>query len=302
MIQGLIYSVISALAFASLAVLVKLGYNAGLSGSEMMQYRFSYAVVILGVVMLVRDRSLLVITRSGLARCALLGLVIYWLQTTCFVRALETIPASTTALILYFYPVTVTLLSAVFLKMKLDRVVGGSLALVLGGCCLVFYDAFLKEADPVGLLYAVGAMCFFSCYLLLVQVLLIKIRPLTATFYVMLFAAVSFTATGNPAAWLDPNRDRILIGLCLGILPGVVAVAFLYMAVEKVGSAYASIFSSIEPVATLAAAAVLLDENVVLLQVGGAALIVLGIIIPNLHRLTFKKRLTDHSATGNEHP
>lgn len=291
MFQGLVFAVISAVAFGSLAVLVKLGYDAGLSGSEMMQYRFTYAVVVLGTFMLLRDRSLLAISRSGLARCALLGLVVYWLQTTCFVRALETIPASTAALILYFYPVSVTLLSAVFLGMKLDRVVIGSLALVLGGCCLVFYDAFLKEANPAGLLYAVGAMGFFSCYLLLVQVLLRKLKPLTATFYVMLFAAVSFTLSGDPAAWLSLTWERVVYGVSLGVVPGVVAVSFLYMAVEKVGSAFASIFSSVEPVVTLAGAAILLGEQVALLQIGGTALIILGIVIPNLRALLLRRRV-----------
>jgi drug/metabolite transporter (DMT)-like permease len=71
----------------------------------------------------------------------------------------------------------------------------------------------------------------------------------------------------------------------------VFAVTFLYLAIEKVGSAYASIFSSIEPVATLAAAALLLEENVVLLQVGGAALIVAGIVLPNLQLLRAGKAL-----------
>ncbi|MFH1915337.1 MAG: DMT family transporter [Pseudomonadota bacterium] len=291
MLQGLVYAVISGVAFGSLAVLVKLGYGAGLSGGEMMQYRFTFAALILGLVLLVRDRSLLAVSRVGLAWCALIGMVIYWLQTSCFVRALETIPASTAALILYFYPVTVTLLSALIFRMKLNRLVLGSLTLVVAGCCLVFYDAFLKEADPAGLLYAVGAMCFFTCYLIVVQRVLRDIRPLTATFYVMLFAGVSFNLTGDPTAWLSPTWERMAFGLSLGILPGVVAVAFLYMAVEKVGSAYASIFSSIEPVVTLAGAALLLGENVVLLQIAGTALIITGVVIPNVRALALRRQV-----------
>jgi len=136
----------------------------------------------------------------------------------------------------------------------------------------------------------VGAMVFFSCYLVLVQVLLKDIKPLTATLYVMLFAAVSFSLSGNPAAWLNQSWEEFTIGLALGIFPGVVAVTFLYMAIEKIGSAYASIFSSIEPIVTLAAAAIFLDENVVLLQIGGAILIILGIVIPNARALTFKRK------------
>lgn len=291
MIQGLIYALISATAFGAMAILVKLGYNAGLSGGEMMQYRFVYASLILGGYLAIKDRSLLRISWRSLGKCAFLGMVVYWLQTSCFVRGLATIPASTAALVLYVHPVTVALLSALFLKMKIDRYVTLTLTLVMGGCCLVFYDAFLKEIDPVGLLYATGAMVFFSCYLVLVQVLLKGLKPFTATFYVLLFAAVSFSISGDPSAWLNPTAERLSIGLALGVFPGVVAVTFLYLSIEKVGSAYACIFSSVEPIVTLAAAVVFLDENVVLLQLGGALLIIMGIVIPNLRAIMIRNRL-----------
>lgn len=293
MIQGLIYSIISAFAFGSMAILVKLGYNAGMSGSEMMQYRFTYAVLILLVVLFLKDRTLLKISRISLVKCALLGFVVYWLQTTCFVQALATIPASTASLVLYGHPVAVTLLSAFFLKMKLDRIVFFSLILVMIGCCLVFYDAFLKAVDPAGLMYASGAMIFFSCYLVLVQVLLKDLKPLTATFYVMLFAAIAFTMTGNLNGWLELDGNSFVIGLSLGVFPGVIAVTFLYLAIEKIGSAYACIFSSVEPVVTLAAAAAFLNENVVFLQIGGAMLIIAGIVIPNTHAVILRRKFID---------
>lgn len=291
MIQGLIYAIISATAFGAMAVLVKLGYQAGMSASEMMQCRFTYATLFLGILLLIKDRSLLRISRSGLWRCAFIGLVIYWLQSTCFVTALATIPASTAALILYVHPVTVTLLSWAFFKMRIDRFVTLTLVLVMAGCCLVFYDAFLREVDGTGLLYAVGAMAFFSCYLMLVQVLLKGIGPLTATLYVMLFAAVAFTVTGEPSAWLHQNATTALIGLTLGLVPGLIAVTFLYLSIEKVGSAYACIFSSIEPVVTLLGAALVLGESVVWLQVLGTAMIILGIVIPNARALVLERRL-----------
>jgi len=291
MIQGLIYSIISAFAFGSMAILIKIGYNAGMTGGEMMQYRFTYAVLIMFVALLIKDKSLLKISRAGLGKCAFIGLVIYWLQTSCFVYALATIPASTASLVLYVHPVTVTLISALFLKMKIDRIVTFSLALVMTGCCLVFYDAFLKEVDMTGLMYGIGAMAFYSCYLVLVQVLLKDMKPLTATFYVMLFASVSFTLTGDPSAWLHSTWDHAAIGFALGVLPGVIAVAFLYIAIDKIGSTYTCIFSSVEPVVTLAAAAIFLNENIALLQIGGAALIIAGIIVPNARALMVKNQL-----------
>ena len=266
MIRGLIYSLISAAAFGSMAILVKLGYSASMTGPVMMQFRFTFAVLFLLAILLIKDRTLLRISLSDLGKCAFLGLVVYWCQTTCFVSALETIPASTTALVLYGHPMLVTLLSAYFLKMKIDRTVIASLFLVMIGCCLVFYDAFLREADGIGLLFAAGAMVVFSLYLILVQVLIKGVKPLTATFYVMLFAAVSFTLSGDFSAWGRLTTEQTVIALALGLIPGVIAVTLLYEAIERIGSAYACIFSSVEPIITLCAAVIFLDEKVVFLN------------------------------------
>ena len=286
MLKGLVYALVSAAGFGSIGILVKLGFQAGMTGDVMMQLRFSYAVLIMAVLIFIKDRSQLLISRSGLLRCAFIGVVVYWLQTTLLVESLALIPASTAILTLYVHPVVVTLLSWVFLKMRMDKYVAASLALVMGGCCLVFYDAFLREVNATGLLLAVGAMVCFSVYLILVQVLLKGLKPLTATLYVMLFAGAAFTVSGDPAAWLTQTGETFAIGMALGVLGGVVAVTFLYLAIEEIGSAYACIFSSIEPVVALIGAAMFLDETIVLLQMGGAALIIAGIVLPNARNLT----------------
>jgi drug/metabolite transporter (DMT)-like permease len=282
MLRGLVYAVISAACFGSMAILVKFGYSAGMDGAVMMQMRFTLAVVMLFFYLLVKSPRMLRISLRDLAKCAFLGLVVCWMQTSCFVYSLETIPASTAALVLYGHPIAVTLLSSQFLRMRINRMVVLSLVLVMTGCCLVFYDAFLREVNGTGLAYALGAMATFSIYVILVQVLLKGLRPLTATFYVIGFAAVSFTVSGDIHAWGSMNLEQAGIGLALGFFPGLLAATLQYTAIEKIGSAYACIFSSVEPVITLAAAAVFLGEPVVWLQIWGAVLIILGIIAPNL--------------------
>ncbi|KAB1443435.1 DMT family transporter [Pseudodesulfovibrio senegalensis] len=291
MIQGLAYSVISAISFGMLVIFVKLGYRLGLDAVTMLQYRFTFGVTILFLWLLFRAPDQLRAKRKTVFRCGLIGIFIYPLQSICFASAAKYIPASTTALILYFYPVAVTLLSALFFGMRIDRTVVVSLMLVLGGCTLVFYDAFLQQMNPTGIALAFGAMATFSVYLIVVQALLRDEQPLRATLYVLLFACITYNVAGGPQAYSQLTLQTMPIAFGLGLIACVFAVTFLYLAIEKVGSAYASIFSSIEPVATLAAAALLLEENVVLLQVGGAALIVAGIVLPNLQLLRAGKAL-----------
>lgn len=290
MIRGLIYSVVSAVCFGMMAVLAKLGYAAGLSGRDMLQYRFVFGAILLLLLFLVRDRSLLKASPRLLAKSALLGGVLYVIQSTLFFRALETIPASTTALLFYFYPVTVTLLAALFLRQRIDRRSTWSLVLVMSGCGLVFYDAFMKSLAAEGLACALGSMATFSIYLLLVQVLLRDEDPLRFTFYVVVFAALAFSLWNGPAALLDPSPKRLVLGLAMALVPTTLAISLLFLAIEKIGSAWVSIFSTFEPVATLTAAHFVLGEEVVWIQFLGAALIIVGIILPNACLLRMRGR------------
>lgn len=289
MIQGLIYSVISAIAFGMLVIFAKLGYRAGLDAVTMLQYRFTFGVAIMFLYLFFHDRSQLSARPKTIARCAFIGLFIYPIQSIFFVASARYIPASTTALIFYFYPVAVTLLSAMFLGMKINRIMLISIALVLGGCGLVFYDAFLQQMHMGGVLLATGSMAVFSVYLILVQRLLKDEEPLRATLYILFFASLSYNAYSGFSAYVNMSRDALFIGLGLGLIASVVAMIFLYLSIKIVGSVYTSIFSSIEPVATLVAAAWLLEEKIVMLQVFGVVLIIAGVILPNL-RLLFLRR------------
>ncbi len=293
MTQGLILSIVSGICFGLLGVLAKLGYGYGIGATELLQYRFGFAVLILLALILVKDPKLLRISRKKLLKVALLGGVISVAQSTFFFKAVEYIPASTNALIFYGYPVTVTIISMIFLKQRPNRYVWWSLLLVSTGCALIFYDAFLQHLDITGLCYSLGAMFVFSVYLILVQLLLRDEKPLKMTFYVLLFAAISFNIIEGPGKLLDMDMPRLVIGLTLGLIPTVLAISMVYKAIELIGSSYVSIFSTVEPVATIVAAYFLLNEKILALQLVGVALIISGIVLPNLRLLKIRKRVLE---------
>lgn len=290
MIQGFIFSLITATASGTLLILAKLGYQSGMSSMLMMQCRFSFAIAILFAYLALFRRNDLRISLRRLAQYAFMGSVIYFAQSYFFVAAAEHIPAATESLIVYFYPVTVTVLSALFYNMKVDRVVVGSLGLVFFGCALVFYDAFLQQMNMKGILLTCGAMLTFSTYLVLIQKLLKGESPYRATFYILLFACISFNIFGDVSEYRTMTSQQMLIGLWMGVFPTAIAVIALYLAIERIGSAWTSIFSSIEPVVTLVAASWFLGEKIVAYQAAGAALIIAGIVLPHLIAVR-KKRL-----------
>lgn len=281
--RGLVYAVLSACCFGTLAVFGKLGYGLGLSTWEIIQYRFLAGALILFLFTAATRPDLLRAGPRTLAKAALLGVCIYPVQSLCFMGSLAHVPAATTSLILYIYPLTVTLIAVALGRTRITRMVGASLFLVLAGSGLVFYDAFAREMSGRGVLLALGAMAAYSVYLTLVQAFLQGERARTLTLYVILFAALFFSIAGGTGPLRALDGQRLALALGMGLVSSALAVTLLFSSIERVGSAMASIFSSFEPVATLVLAALFLGEPVVLPQLAGMACIVAGIALPNLH-------------------
>lgn len=284
-IAGIVYALCSAVCFGMLAVFGKLSYAHGFATGEILQYRFGIGALLLLGWFGIMDRKVLRAGPKTLLKAVFLGVVLYPVQSITFMSSLQFIPAATTSLILYFYPVAVTLLSALIFKTRLDRVVAFSLALLVAGCGLVFYDAFLRSISQTGLALATVSMLIFSVYLIFLEVLLRGENPRTISFYCVLAAAVVYTVACPPVGFLRLDASGKLLTLALGLVPTALAITLLYRSVELIGSARASICSTIEPITTVLASALLLGEDVVAIQMGGMALILAGIILPNLRTL-----------------
>jgi drug/metabolite transporter (DMT)-like permease len=289
MIKGFAFSVSAAFAFGLLAILVKLSYQTGLEAMELLQYRWLTGAAVLFIYLLLKDRSLLRANPKTLFKAFLLGAVGHSIGSACFFKALMYIPASSSALILYFYPVVVTLLSILFLRMRANRIIVLSLILVISGCSFVFYDAFTKALDIRGIFFIFATMLIYSCSLIVTQIFLRRERFLTLTFYMVSFTAFAFLPINNPLHAFEMSGRQLLQCLSLGLIPTAIAYLLLFRAIETVGSAYTSIFSTFEPVTTVVMSFLVLNENIVFCQVLGMALIITGIILPNLKELAVGK-------------
>lgn len=288
MLTGVIQAILSAFCFGMLAILGKLAYARGFATFEILQYRFGFASVMLFFYILATKREILKASPRTLVKAAVLGALFYPLQSICFMSSLKYVSAATTSLILYFYPVMVTILSAIIFKAKFDRTVVASLFLVMAGCGLVFFDAFLRSMSQTGIALATVSMLVFSLYLIFVHAMLKGENPRTVSFYVIVFAGLVYTVLAPPVRFPELDGGSMLLTLALGLIPTALAVTLLYASIEKIGSAFASICSTIEPIATVLASAFVLGEEIMAVQVWGMALIIVGVALPNLRILGLK--------------
>jgi drug/metabolite transporter (DMT)-like permease len=225
-----------------------------------------------------RDLRRSVVTALGL------GAIGYATQATLYFSALDRIDAPLVALVLYTFPVMVTV-AAVLLGR--DRLTGARVAALVTASCgtlLVLVGAGALRFDPAGVALAFGAAVTYTVYILVADTTVHRLPPVLLAALVMTGAAASLTGralvTGGvdlgfePAGWL-------WIG-CIVVVSTVVAMLTFFAGLKRTGPSTASILSTFEPVATTVLAAVVLDEFLTPVQLVGALLVLSSAVVVQL--------------------
>ncbi len=283
--KGVIFSLISALSFATLAVLIKLGYDAGLDTMQMLLYRFFFASLLMGTFLAITRPKILKPKPKLLIKAFLTGTVLYTMQAFCFFRGIKYTSPNVVELILYLYPATVTILSHFIFKEKINLYKTIFIVIILTGFGFIFHDAFGQKLKLMGVIFATLAMLIYSFYLIVIQLLIRDENPVSFSFYTILFAFFSFLLLSLHNFSLPANAYKLSIGVLLGLVPTFLAIMFLFLAINLIGSALTSLFSSIEPVFTIALAYILLHISLNQFQLIGGILIITGVIMANIYHV-----------------
>ena len=206
-------------------------------------------------------------------------------QSTCFFISSIRIPVAVTSILLYLYPVFVTILAWMFLRERLSRLKLAALALALGGCVLTL-GAPQVGGDWLGIGLGIAAAVLYSIYIVLGARFQAGIPSAVAAFYVMASAGAIFVTIGLATGQLNLQIEReayaAIVGLAL--VCTVVALYLFLVGVKRIGPSQASIVSTVEPVGTAVLGAVLLGESLGGLQVAGGALVLLAVLLLSARR------------------
>jgi drug/metabolite transporter (DMT)-like permease len=218
--------------------------------------------------------------RRSLVGLAIMGGAGYVGQSGSYFSALHFIPASTNALLLYTFPVVVTLLAALLFGEALTWIKLAACSLAFFGTLLVV-EAQLHAAAPIGIVLGLGSAAFYSGYILYGSRLLPGLPPVSATATIMTAAAVvwgSFAAvTGQLAvAWTVP---RVALIGSFAVLGTTIPVLTFILGLRLVGPSRAAILSTFEPASTVLLAVIILGELASPLQYLGGALIIASVLV-----------------------
>ena len=276
--MGPLLCLVSAAGFGAMAIFGKLAYDEGATVGTLLATRFVLAAALFWLLALGCLRGL---RRRDVALALALGAVGYGAQAGGYFTALERLDASLLSLLVYTYPVIVTVAAVALGRETGSRCTALALVLASSGLVLVLAGASAGALDPVGTALALGTAIVYSAYILVSQGVAARVGPLALGALVCTGAAGSLTLGAAAAGDLHPAAVSAAGFGWLGGLAAVstvAAIALFFAGLRSAGPTAASILSTLEPVVTVALAFLAFGESLGGAQLAGGALVLMAVL------------------------
>lgn len=280
---GVIYCLASAAAFGAMAIFGKLAYDEGSTVGTLLATRFVVAATILWAFALCAGsgRALRRLAPRDVAIALALGALGYGAQAGAYFAALNRLDASLLSLVLYTYPVLVTVAAIALGRESASWRTAGALVLASTGLVLVLAGASSGELDAAGIMLALGAAAVYTTYILTSQGVATRLGALPLSTLVCSGAAISLTVGALAVGDLEPGAVSAAgfgwLG-ALAVVSTVSAIALFFAGLRRVGPSAASILSTPEPVVTVGLAFAVFGESLGPAQLAGGALVLLAVL------------------------
>jgi len=276
--RGLVLIAISTIAYGVQPIFGKVAYAAGVEPLPLLAWRYLIALVCLELLERGRRPPLRV-------RMRLWGLgSVFVFNSIAYFMALDALPASVTALVLFSYPVIVAVLAALT---GVERLTGRALLAALAafaGCALTAGGLRLDSGLPArGIAWALAAAVVYAGFVVLssrfgggvparmLALHLVQVAAVLCAVFALLGPGLSLPR--DPRAWLSVAA--------IAVVSTVVSMTLFLAGMALVGPSRASVLSSLEVLVTLVLAFLLLGERLSPQQWAGAALILGAVAFQN---------------------
>lgn len=288
---GVVFALLAAIGFSAKAILVKLAYQYRVDTITLLALRMAFAMpFFVAVLFWVRRKKIDPLSLKDKMMVLGLGLIGYYLSSLFDFLGLQYITAGLERLILFLYPTITVVLAALIYRRAIGKKVLVAMALSYLGIALVFlHDAGNRQGEFVllGAMLVFAGTLSYSIYLVGAGHAIARIGVERFTSYAMIIASAAsllqFGATHPLSAFVLPVRVY-QYAIAMAVFSTVLPVFLLSYAIRHIGSAHASLIGSIGPVSTIYLAYLFLGEQVTLLQIAGAMLVMSGVLIISLSR------------------
>lgn len=293
LMTGAMMVLVSAVAFSSKAIIVKLAYAYPVDAATLIALRMLFSIpFFIGLVFWVRALGgLPTISLKELGGMILLsaggGYGSMWLNFA----GLEYVTAGLERVILFLYPTLVVLMSAVVFKHSITKREMFALVTSYAGVILVvWHDISIPNTMGSKTLLGAGLVLasaiVYAAYLLVSGKMIPRLGAPLFTAYTMLIATVAsaahFFATENIQAVTHLPVQVYWLSLLMAVVATVLPSILMNAGIQRLGSNKASLLSSVGPVSTIFLAYAFLGEQPTMVQLAGTVLVLVGVLAISL--------------------
>lgn len=286
---GAILVLVSAVAFSSKAVMVKLAYGYQVDAETLLALRMAfsapfYLAIALWAYFSGRSAHL---NQKDVFALVLLGTVGGYVPMWFDFAGLQYVSAGVERVILFLYPTMVILISAVLFGSRIGRREVFALAASYVGVAMAAGAEVLSPvvAAPHALLGAVlifFASLTYAGYLVASGQLIPRIGAAAFTAYIMLVISLSSAAhlslTPHHTALVGLPMQVYMISLLMAVVATVLPSFLLSAGIHRIGSNRAALLGTVGPVSTIFLGWMFLGEGVTVLQLLGTTFVIIGVL------------------------
>jgi len=273
--RGILLTIISTIGFSTYPIFGKYVFSGGANLSTTLFVRFALAALFFWIISH-RLEGIPKLKAKLWITLIIMGAIGYASMSGLYLLSVKFIPTSLAALLLYTYPMIVAVLSVISKQETFSKYKITGLFICSAGLILVL-GLNLKGVNLMGILLAIGASVTYSLYIVAANFVLKEISPLLSSAVIASSAAVTYGLIGVASGFTWHLSSTTWLGI-LGIafFCSILAMLTFFYGVKLIGPTSASVISSLEPIMTIAFAALFFQERLTLLQSLGGILVILG--------------------------
>jgi drug/metabolite transporter (DMT)-like permease len=278
-LRGILALIAAATFFGIMPIWVKLAYTTGLTALDVNFLRSGTAVVILGIIILYRKTSIRIKRQQLLP--LLSGALCYTGTILSLYLSYNYVTAGVATSLHYLFPVLVMLGALFIFHEKLQALKWCALIISLFGIYLIADTAGSSFSFP-GVVLAIVSAVLFAIYVLSINhPALNGVGSLVLAFYTYLMAAgICLTLDVAQGDWpFHLTLKGLYYTGLVSFFCTVLALILFIKGVKIIGSSNASIISTLEPVVSLVAGIIILQEPLNLHTSLGCALIIAAVML-----------------------
>ena len=280
-IKGYIAGIVAAIAYGTNPLGALFLYQEGFNPPSVIFYRFTFAVIILAIILLVQKVPFK-ITKFEFKVLFSLG-VLFAASALSLYTSFKHLDSGVASTILFAYPVMVAVIMAVFFKEKASMMMILSIILSVIGILLLYQGDGEAKMSLWGVILVLISSLTYAVYIVVVNRTQISMPPFKMTFYIMAFAAVvigvySFCVPGSRIMAI-PSWSALGWICMVAIVPTIIAMTMLNIGILNAGSTPTAILGALEPVTAVCISVLVFDGLFTVRLVCGIVLILAAVLL-----------------------